>query len=691
MADCVLFHSAQPPVIGQINDKGGTTPNSTYAVTTERRRRDYPDGYVPLPLSWAACITCSEDVDFTSNLTAISAEWAHAHDPDSGVFAAEWAVGTDGEVDNIVAWRTAVDAGISSNDTSVWARPVPGMLTHNTTYHVTVRVRNGAGLVSTATSDGVTVDTTPPVVTSVWDRDPTQPRNVSVETNVSVATNLASATVHAHDPESGLLEWHYAVSTSPTTCTQVYAWVAVIIPSPFDEVLVHSAENLNLVPGATYYHCVRVVNQAGVASEVHFSDGWRVGLRADVLPSSMAALLFVDPDNVAQPARSVSMVVNVTEGAFSTPASRYTLEASLSDVSPPSQISLRDSGYATALLASGYVRQIDFPSGDMQLSPLRVQVRYLTNLTNANVTLPTDVDAWLMMQSVPGRRLNRRGAADAGRDERLERSLAPEGWELLSHTCNDRETYSRTIDVDKGVVSGWMCRPGVVAMFYQHRPTVTLSLAKSRSTVRLANESRFVTVHGVASDPDEARGGYIVSTRWSVSTPFSPQPALQLLSASTASIGPLLQGVTTISMTAVDDMNATTTTSIKVEVLPFSQHGNVSLCLESGVSFVGMSSLQFSVRGVGVAAGDQVFLVSTPTTNCSMVTISKAYAFGTLRKDHVVSINLPSGGHASPLTLCYQHGRNSPVLYSSTLVSKVCWHGGAQGKAGSSTRVMLVL
>lgn len=660
-------------MIGKVNDKGGTPPNSTYAITNSRIK-EYPDGFAPLPLSYAACITCADDVNYTSNVSAVSAEWARANDAESGVFTAEWAAGTHGYVDNVVPWRTAVDVGLSANDTSVWARPEPGMLLHNTTYFVTVRVRNGAGLVSFAMSTGVLVDITPPVITQVWDLDPTR-KNVTAETNVSVATNLASAAVHAYDPESGLLEWHYAISTSPTTCTEEYRWVAVLAPSPTDPILLHSAQHLRLTPGAMYYHCVRVVNRAGVQSSVHFSDGWRVGLRTELLPTHMETLLFVDPDNIDVPTKAVSMMANVTAGVFSTPATFINLEASISAVVPPTQVMFAELGHTTPLLASAYVRDIVFPVGEL-LQPLRIQVRYLTGLNGSSVTLSDDIDAWLLIQrpSSSRRLLSPHTAPHHSQD--ASRMLASQDWRLLSEGCFAHTSYARTVDYTRGVVSSWVCEPGVIALFYQHRPTVNVQLLPPAASVIAANASRYVTVAGTATDPDAPRGGSVVYTHWSVSG--DPDVVVTAPSALATVVGPLRSGATEISLLAMDDMNATTIRSITVVVRPFAEYGNVSLSIKGGTPLVGVTSLHFTVTGVGVAAGDRAFLVPMPAGDCGTQNGSTAYTWGTVAARGHLEMTVSRTLYGAPLVLCYKHDRLTPVLYNTTYFPKVCmttWRG----------------
>jgi len=95
------------------------------------------------------------DVDWTTSLTSLSANWNASADPESGVLGYWRAVGTTPGGDNVVSWSYL------GNDTSATLSSLS--LSHAQTYYFSVKTENRAGLLSSATSsDGITVDVMPP-------------------------------------------------------------------------------------------------------------------------------------------------------------------------------------------------------------------------------------------------------------------------------------------------------------------------------------------------------------------------------------------------------------------------------------------------------------------------------------------------------------------------------------------------
>lgn len=99
----------------------------------------------------------------------------------------------------------------------------------------------------------VTVDATAPVVDSVSDS--------GVWTT---STNKLCANWSAHDAESTVVSYKYAIGTSPTTL--VTGWYTLTTTS------VENTE-LALVDGNTYYFYVKAINGAGMESDIVASDG----------------------------------------------------------------------------------------------------------------------------------------------------------------------------------------------------------------------------------------------------------------------------------------------------------------------------------------------------------------------------------------------------------------------------------
>jgi spore germination protein YaaH/PKD repeat protein len=93
----------------------------------------------------------SADIDVFNTTTQLSGNWMASTDPHSGVALYEYAVGTSPLATNTINWTTN---GINTSFTATGLT-----LTYNTTYYVSVRATNGAGLVSTAvSSDGALLE-----------------------------------------------------------------------------------------------------------------------------------------------------------------------------------------------------------------------------------------------------------------------------------------------------------------------------------------------------------------------------------------------------------------------------------------------------------------------------------------------------------------------------------------------------
>ena len=101
------------------------------------------------------------DLDFTNNTASISARWIDFRDNESDIEHIFWCVGSRPFRDDIMGCENA---------TSHRNRTLTGLsLQHNYTYYVSVLVCNYAGLCTAKSSDGVLVDTTPPVIHYVKD------------------------------------------------------------------------------------------------------------------------------------------------------------------------------------------------------------------------------------------------------------------------------------------------------------------------------------------------------------------------------------------------------------------------------------------------------------------------------------------------------------------------------------------
>lgn len=92
----------------------------------------------------------STDIDVSSSLTTLSANWAASSDVNSNVAAYEYAIGTTAGGTQLLGW--------TANGTATTFTRTDLTLSPNVKYYVSVRVTNGAGLKSTVfTSDGVLI------------------------------------------------------------------------------------------------------------------------------------------------------------------------------------------------------------------------------------------------------------------------------------------------------------------------------------------------------------------------------------------------------------------------------------------------------------------------------------------------------------------------------------------------------
>ena len=211
------------------------------------------------------------DRDYQTSTTTITAHW----DPDallddeSGMDTSSYeiAVGT-------TAGGTDVSDYVYANVSSA---TVDGLnLNDGVTYYVTLKVANLAGLVSTASSDGVTVDVTEPVpgtlaiVASTM--DPSQIDYIANRTN-----RIDAYLSDCQDPESGILETEYRVcvrkvtETTDTACNDDRVYTCSDPLSCFMDIeldVYKDSEILDedaLMSGYYYTVILQVTNGAGAA------------------------------------------------------------------------------------------------------------------------------------------------------------------------------------------------------------------------------------------------------------------------------------------------------------------------------------------------------------------------------------------------------------------------------------------
>jgi hypothetical protein len=203
------------------------------------------------PLAGTVNDGAAADVDWQSSTSTIQANWGGFSDGGSGVAGYEWAIGTTSGGTQVQAFTSVALATSASNSAL--------SLTNGTTYFVTVRATNGVGLTVTATSDGVTVDTSAPVAGTVND-------GAGADVDVQTSTTTIQANWSGFsDAQSGVAGYEWAIGTSAGG-TQIQGFTSVGMSS--------SASNgaLPLANGTTYFVTIRATNVAGLTVTAS-SDG----------------------------------------------------------------------------------------------------------------------------------------------------------------------------------------------------------------------------------------------------------------------------------------------------------------------------------------------------------------------------------------------------------------------------------
>ncbi len=215
---------------------------------------------VTAPSSFTVYDGAGTDIDVWSLTDRLSANWDDAADPESGISKYMYAIGTTPGGINVVGWT---DNGMSKTVNKTGLSLISG-----TTYYFTVKAINGVNLETSSSSDGVMIDTSLPA-------DTTPPSAVFVNEGLGQDVDVikSSTTVSANwtasnDPESGILNYMYAIGTSPGA-SGVLSW------TNNDRELSATVSGLNLYAGTSYYFSVKAINGVGLET-VSSADGFMV-------------------------------------------------------------------------------------------------------------------------------------------------------------------------------------------------------------------------------------------------------------------------------------------------------------------------------------------------------------------------------------------------------------------------------
>ncbi len=227
----------------------GTTYYITVIATNRAGSDSAPassDG-IRLDLTPPSTPTVTDTGQYWGYKTSIYGTW-HSEDAESGIVEYQMSVGTSAGATDVADW---VSVGNSTSYTRTGLH-----LSDGVTYYINIKARNGAGRWSeVASSDGVMIDSTPPITPVVIDDGDTQ-----------ATLDSLHATWHSEDPESGIAEYFYCIGTSPGA-TDVLAWTSA------GQATSATVADLQLDPVLRYYFSVKARSNAGAWSAVSASDG----------------------------------------------------------------------------------------------------------------------------------------------------------------------------------------------------------------------------------------------------------------------------------------------------------------------------------------------------------------------------------------------------------------------------------
>ena len=211
------------------------------------------------------------DIDFTDSMNLLSTQWQGFQDEESGVASCSWA---------LIEQSASRNSSEFGNDTVVLRKAVKsqGHLTETNLslvpgarYISEITCTNADGFSSTSSSDGVTVDVTPPNSGLVRDGS-----SLLSDIQFQFSTTAAQAIWEPfRDHESGVVKYRWGLGTTPDN-------VDVLNFTDVGMMTSAMAENLTLTHGERYYVTVEATNGAGMSSH-----GWSDGFTVDISPPEL--------------------------------------------------------------------------------------------------------------------------------------------------------------------------------------------------------------------------------------------------------------------------------------------------------------------------------------------------------------------------------------------------------------------
>ena len=185
------------------------------------------------PISGTVLDGTSADIDWTNSTSSLTVTWSGFSDTLSGIQKYEYAIGSNSGGTDVVDWTN------NNTDTSVTKTGLT--LTNGTTYYLSIRAADNVGNVSTiVTSDGITVDTDVPIISSVIEGSSTADIDYQNSDTTLIIVWAGS------DAASGIAQYEYALGTAATASNTV-AWTSAGMATA------DTLTGLSLIEDSTYY------------------------------------------------------------------------------------------------------------------------------------------------------------------------------------------------------------------------------------------------------------------------------------------------------------------------------------------------------------------------------------------------------------------------------------------------------
>ncbi|XP_078682399.1 uncharacterized protein LOC144916875 [Branchiostoma floridae x Branchiostoma belcheri] len=197
------------------------------------------------------------DLSFQASRTFLGAHWFGFHDPHSGLSHYEWRAGTTPGGDDVY-----FTSRLALTEMAYVSRVDPPLPNGQAVY-VTIRAYNKAGLFVERSSNGVTVDDTPPAFVS---RPSFDLHHGSIIAESQVWRTILSVSWEVSDPDSPIERQHLSVFTHHQ------ADVDIEPLQVFGSIRDYKFTNLSLHDGNTYYVRVTVCNMARLCTSAE-TDG----------------------------------------------------------------------------------------------------------------------------------------------------------------------------------------------------------------------------------------------------------------------------------------------------------------------------------------------------------------------------------------------------------------------------------